>query len=80
MSEKIEVPAKKKFIIGQDWASVAIGFGLILFVVLLGGAFTTPSFGGKAGWNSFSGVISVFNSAPLGISMITTILLFGIFS
>jgi uncharacterized integral membrane protein (TIGR00698 family) len=80
MTEKNEVPVKKIWNIGQDWASVVIGFGLILFVVLAGGSLTTPSFGGKAGWTGFSGVVSIFSSAPLGISMITTLLIFGIFS
>jgi uncharacterized integral membrane protein (TIGR00698 family) len=80
MTEKIEVPAKKIWNIGQDWASVVIGFGLILFVVLAGDTFSAPSFGGKAGWNGLSGVISIFSSSPLWISLLTTLLIFAAFS
>jgi len=80
MPETAGTSLKKKFNIGQDWASVVTGFGIIAFVILAGYAITTPSFGGKAGWNSISEAIETFKSGSLGISVLSTILIFGVFS
>jgi len=80
MPETAGTSLKKKFNIGQDWASVVTGFGIIAFVILAGYAITTPSFGGKAGWNGISEAIKTFKSAPLGISVLSTVLIFGVFS
>lgn len=68
-----------KFKIGQDWASVVIGFSMILFVIATGYSVNTPSFGDKAGWTGFNGFISMFNS-KFGISLAFTLLIFGISS
>jgi len=85
-TEKI-TSTKRFWNLGQDWASVVIGFTLILFVVLyglffeksVGHSITTPSFGGKTGWNDFSGILAIFNS-KMGLTMISTLLIFGLFS
>lgn len=66
--------------LGQDWASVVTGFALIIFVVAAGYSVHTPAFGGKAGWNDYTGIINVFKSGSLGISFISTLLIFGIVS
>jgi len=71
--------AKKTFNIGQDWASVVIGFCLILVVLVTGYAISTPVFGGKAGWSDVQGITGSFDS-KFGISIIATFLVFGLFS
>ncbi len=80
MSEISGTSAKKFWNIGQDWGSVVIGFAMILFVVLAGYAITTPSFGGKAGWNDYTGIVNVFSSSSLAVSLLSTFLVFGVFS
>ncbi len=80
MTEITTKPNVKFWNIGQDWASVVIGFALILFVVLAGYSITTPTFGGKAGWNDYTGIVNVFNSSSLAISLLSTMLVFGVFS
>src|SRR5665647_956408 len=70
----------RKFKIGQDWASVIVGFGLIIFVVMTAYKISTPLFGGKAGWSGFEGIAGMFNSSALGISLISTLVIFGVFS
>jgi uncharacterized integral membrane protein (TIGR00698 family) len=87
MSEdNIKLP-KNTWNIGQDWASVLIGFALVFFVILyglfieksVGHSITAPTFGGKTGWNDFEGIIGIFNS-PMGLTLISTLLIFGVFS
>jgi hypothetical protein len=41
---------------------------------------STPSFGGKAGWSGLEGIAGMFNSSAPGISLISTLLIFGVFS
>lgn len=64
---------------GQDWASVVIGLIIILFVVITGYKITTPSFGGSSGWNGAEAFSGMFTST-LGISVISTIFIFGLLS
>lgn len=80
MAEEKGVITGRRFKIGQDWASVVIGFGLIIFVVIAGYAVSTPLFGGKGGWDSSTGVSGMFASSSLWISMLSTLLIFGVFS
>jgi len=80
MTENNGVITARKFKIGQDWASVVVGFGLIIFVTLAAYKISTPSFGGKPGWSGFEGIAGMFNSSALGISLISTLLIFGVFS
>jgi len=80
MTEKKEAISGGRFKIGQDWASVVIGFGLIIFVALAGYTISTPSFGGKPGWSGFQGIAEMFGSSALGISLVSTLLIFGVFS
>lgn len=79
MSQKTVKAGKNFWNIGQDWASVAVGFAMIVFVILAGYSITIPTFGGKAGWNDYTGIINVFKSHSLGISLLSTFLVFGIF-
>ena len=71
---------KKFWNIGQDWASVVIGFALIILVLIAGNQIQVPAFGGKAGWNNLSGIMSIFNSSSLVFSLISTLVVFGLFS
>jgi len=59
----------KPWEIGEDWASVVVGFGMIVFVIAAGYTLTTPTFGGKAGWNDYTGIVNVFNSRSLFVSL-----------
>ena len=70
MSETEVASVRKRFHIGQDWASVVIGFILILFVAVAGYTVSTPAFGGKGGWNGFQDIVSMLSSSALGISLI----------
>lgn len=79
MTESKKTESGLKFRIGQDWASVVIGFGLILFVVISGYSVNIPSFGDKAGWAGFNVFAGIFNS-KFGISLVFTLLVFGISS
>jgi uncharacterized integral membrane protein (TIGR00698 family) len=87
MTEEKTKSEKKFRNIGQDWASVIIGFAVIVFVVLYGlfieksagHSITAPVFGGKTGWNNFDGIISLFNSR-MGLSLVSTFLIFGVFA
>lgn len=69
----------KKFNVGQDWSSVITGFFLIILVIITGYSTSTPVFGGKAGWSDMQGITGSFN-IPLGISILLTFLVFGLFS
>lgn len=81
MSEEVKSVHKRgELLIGQDWASVAIGFGIIVLVVLFGQAISTPSFGGSAGWNNIGAITEIFGSSKLLTAIISTLLIFGIFS
>lgn len=81
MSEEVKSVHKRgRLLIGQDWASVAIGFGIIVLVILFGQAISTPSFGGSAGWNSIGTITEMFGSFSLLTAIISTLLIFGIFS
>lgn len=81
MSEEVKSVHKRgRLLIGQDWASVAIGFGIIVLVVLFGQAISTPSFGGSAGWNNVGAITEIFGSSKLLTAIISTLLIFGIFS
>ena len=81
MSEKKkDVQKNGGLSIGQDWASVAIGFGIIVFVILAGYSIGTPSFGGSAGWKGIGAISEMFGSSSLLISIVSTLLIFGIFS
>ena len=81
MSEEVKSVHKRgRLLIGQDWASVAIGFGIIVLVILFGQAISTPSFGGSAGWNSIGAITEMFGSFSLLTAIISTLLIFGIFS
>ena len=80
MTEKKEVTTAKKTFIGQDWASVVTGFVLILFVLIAGYSIGTPSFGGKAGWSSNQDIPGIFSASALWISVLYTLLIFGIIS
>ena len=87
MTAEKSTPDKKIWNLGQDWASVVIGFALILFVIIyglfveksVGHSITAPSFGGKTGWNDFTGILAIFNY-KMGLTLISTFLIFGIFS
>lgn len=68
-----------KYIVGQDWASVVIGFTLIIFVIVTGYSLPIPSFGDKAGWADFSGISGLFDG-KLAISTSFTFLVFAIVS
>lgn len=72
--------ARKPWNIGEDWASVVLGFGMIVFVIAAGYTLTTPTFGGKAGWNDYTGIVNVFNSRSLFVSLFSTLLIFGVAS
>ena len=72
--------AGKPWEIGEDWASVVVGFGMIVFVIAAGYTLTTPTFGGKAGWNDYTGIVNVFNSRSLFVSLFSTLLIFGVAS
>ena len=81
MSEKAIVSVKRgRHVIGQDWASVAIGFGIIVFVILAGYSISTPSFGGSAGWKGIGAITEMFGSSSLLIAVGSTLLIFGIFA
>ncbi len=79
MSEGKKSDTALRYRIGQDWASVVIGFVLIIFVVATGYSVAVPSFGDKAGWVDIQGIGSLFDS-KLGIAAIYTFLIFGIFA
>ncbi|MGE5349734.1 MAG: YeiH family protein [Actinomycetota bacterium] len=78
MTENKKAGALSKLKIGQDWASVVTGFVLILFVVLTGYAISTPSFGGKAGWDANHDFSGMFGAASLWTSSLYTFLIFGL--
>ncbi len=80
MSTQKNTKKKEVWNIGQDWASVAVGFALIVFVVLAGYSVHVPTFGGKTGWNDYTGIVNVFQSSSLFISLGSTLLIFGIVS
>jgi uncharacterized integral membrane protein (TIGR00698 family) len=81
MSEKSNGLRKNgRHVIGQDWASVAIGFGIIVFVILAGYSISTPSFGGSAGWKGIGAITEMFGSSSLLIAVGSTLLIFGIFA
>ena len=80
MTAENGTPARKPWNLGEDWASVVLGFGMIVFVIAAGYTLTTPSFGGKAGWNDYTGIINVFNSRSLFVSLFSTLLIFGVAS
>ncbi len=80
MAENKETPARKRFVIGQDWASVVTGFILILFVVIAGYTVGTPSFGGKAGWSGDQDIPGILGSSSLWLSALSTFLVFGVIS
>ena len=77
MAEVKTTAPVSKFRIGQDWASVVIGMILILFVVLAGYKISTPTFGGGSGWKGMETISGIFTSS-LGISVISTIFIFGL--
>jgi uncharacterized integral membrane protein (TIGR00698 family) len=79
MAEGKKSDTALRYRIGQDWASVLIGFLLILFVVVTGYSVAVPSFGDKAGWTDIAGIAGLFNG-KLGIAVISTLLISGIFS
>jgi uncharacterized integral membrane protein (TIGR00698 family) len=78
--ESNSIPKRGRLVIGQDWASVAIGFGIIVFVILAGYSISTPSFGGSAGWKGVGAITEMFGSSSLLIAVGSTLLIFGIFS
>ena len=80
MTENSDTAARRKYVIGQDWASVVTGFILILFVVITGYATGTPSFGGKVGWNSGQDLSGILSSSALWLPALYTMLIFGIIS
>lgn len=80
MTENRDTTARRKYVIGQDWASVVTGFILILFVVITGYATGTPSFGGKVGWNSGQDLSAIFSSSALWLPALYTLLIFGVIS
>ncbi|MDF1558986.1 MAG: putative sulfate exporter family transporter [Bacteroidales bacterium] len=80
MTGNSDTAARKKYVIGQDWASVVTGFILILFVVITGYATRTPAFGGKVGWNSGQDLSGIFSSSSLWLPALYTLLIFGIIS
>ncbi|MDX9904551.1 MAG: putative sulfate exporter family transporter [Bacteroidales bacterium] len=80
MTGNSDTAARKKYVIGQDWASVVTGFILILFVVITGYATGTPSFGGKVGWNNGQDLSGIFSSSSLWLPALYTLLIFGIIS
>jgi len=80
MTGNSDTAARRKYVIGQDWASVVTGFILILFVVITGYTTGTTSFGGKAGWNSGQDLSGIFSSSSLWLPALYTLLIFGIIS
>lgn len=79
MTEVKKSDAVGKIKIGQDWASVAIGFCLIFFIIFTGYSVNTPSFGDKSGWTGVQVLNGILNS-NFGISVISSLLIFGVFS
>ncbi len=79
MAESKKNETALKLRIGQDWASVVIGFMLIIFVIATGYSVAIPSFGDKAGWGDLRGITALFDG-KLGIATMFTFLIFGIFS
>ncbi len=67
----------KRLNIGQDWASVVAAFVMIIFVVITGYALVTPTFGGKAGWNSEFDFVGMFGASSLWSSILFTLLIFA---
>lgn len=80
MTGNSDTAARRKYVIGQDWASVVAGFILIIFVVITGYATGTPSFGGKVGWNSGQDLSGIFSSSSLWLPALYTLLIFGVIS
>jgi hypothetical protein len=80
MPEKSGVTKDRKISIGQDWASVVTAMDLIIFVVAAGYTVNSPSFGGKEGWDGIGAIAGIFSSSSLLISVISTLLISGIFS
>lgn len=76
MEEKSIAAKKNIFRVGQDWATVIGGFGLILFVLLSGYKTKVPSFGDKAGWHDFTTFSSVLSADSLFSSVAATFVLF----
>ncbi len=80
MAAENGTPVRKPWNLGEDWASVVLGFGMIVFVIAAGYTLTTPTFGGKVGWNDYTGIVNVFNSRSLFVSLFSTMLIFGVAS
>lgn len=78
MTKNNNSPAPAMFNVGQDWASVVVGFILILFVVITGYAVGTPSFGGKAGWDANHDFSGMFGATSLWTSALYTFIVFGV--
>ena len=75
--EEITNVSKKNIVkVGQDWATVIGGFGLILIVLLTGYKIKVPSFGDKTGWHDISSFSAVIMSDSLLSSIAATFLLF----
>ncbi len=76
MEEIKNVSKKNIFKVGQDWATVIGGFGLILVVLLTGYKIKVPSFGDKIGWHDISTFSAALRSDTLLSSIAATFLLF----
>ncbi len=67
---------KKKWAIGQDWASVVVGFVIIFFILGIGYKTAAPSFGPKSGWTDVTLLLSDLFSSTLAVQIGVTCLLF----
>jgi uncharacterized integral membrane protein (TIGR00698 family) len=76
MTEIKNVTKKRFFHVGQDWATVIVGFVLIFTVLLAGYNIKVPSFGDKTGWHDFATFLASFSSGSFYISVLGTFLLF----
>ena len=76
MNELNKFLKKNIFKVGQDWATVIGGFGLIFLVLLTGYKIKVPSFGDKIGWHDISTFSAVIMSDSLLSSIAATFFLF----
>jgi hypothetical protein len=76
MTEINNVTKKRFFHVGQDWATVIVGFVLIFTVLLAGYNIKVPSFGDKTGWHDFATFLASFSSGSFFISVLGTFLLY----
>lgn len=67
---------KKKWTIGQDWASVVVGFVTIFLILGIGYHIAAPSFGPKSGWTDITFLTTDLLSSARAVQIGATLLLF----